>query len=74
MTIGGVDAIVAFSVLAALGDISRFSFPQKLVSYLGLNPSVDQPVPSETTVISLLPGENDRQFNGTKAVTLTPTS
>ena len=42
MTIGGVDAVVAFSVLAAIGDITRFSSPQKLVSYLGLNPSVHQ--------------------------------
>ena len=42
MTIGGVDAIVAASVLAAIGDIRRFSSPEKLVSYLGLNPSVHQ--------------------------------
>lgn len=42
MTIGGVNAIVASSVLAAIGDIKRFSSPQKLVAYLGLNPSVHQ--------------------------------
>lgn len=42
MTIGGVNAIVATSVLAAIGEISRFSSPEKLVSYLGLNPSVHQ--------------------------------
>lgn len=42
MTIGGVNAIVAWSVLAAIGDIHRFSSPEKLVSYLGLNPSVHQ--------------------------------
>lgn len=42
MTIGGVDAIVAASVLAAIGDIHRFSSAEKLVSYLGLNPSVHQ--------------------------------
>lgn len=42
MTIAGVDAIVAASVLAAIGDITRFSSPEKLVSYLGLNPSVHQ--------------------------------
>lgn len=42
MTIGGVDSIVAASVLAAIGDIGRFSSPDKLVSYLGLNPSVHQ--------------------------------
>jgi transposase len=42
ITIGGVNAIVAASVLAAIGDIKRFPSPQKLVSYLGLNPSVHQ--------------------------------
>jgi transposase len=38
MTIGGVNAIVAIGVLAAIGDIARFSSPEKLVSYFGLNP------------------------------------
>lgn len=42
MTIGGVNAVVAMSVLAAIGEITRFSSPQKLVSYLGLNPRVRQ--------------------------------
>ena len=35
-----MNSIVAASVLAAIGDITRFSSPEKLVSYLGLNPSV----------------------------------
>lgn len=42
MTIGGVNAIVAASVLAAIGDITRFSSAEKLVSYFGLNPRVYQ--------------------------------
>jgi transposase len=42
MTIGGVNAVVAVSVLAAVGDIARFPSPEKLVSYLGLNPRVRQ--------------------------------
>ena len=42
MTITGVNATVAVSVLAAIGDIKRFSSPQKLVSYFGLNPKVRQ--------------------------------
>lgn len=42
MTIGGVNVVVAASVLAAIGDIKRFSSSQKLVAYLGLNPSVHQ--------------------------------
>lgn len=42
MTIGGVNVIVAASVLAAIGDISRFSSSEKLVSYFGLNPRVRQ--------------------------------
>jgi transposase len=42
MTIGGVDMTVALGLLAAIGDIARFASPEKLVSYLGLNPSVRQ--------------------------------
>jgi transposase len=42
MTLPGVDLIVAAGVAAAIGDIRRFTDPQKLVSYLGLNPSVRQ--------------------------------
>jgi len=42
MTIGGVNAIVAVGVLAAIGDIGRFPSPGKLVSYFGLNPRVRQ--------------------------------
>ena len=42
MTIPGVDATVALSIVAAVGDFSRFRSPEKLVSYLGLNPRVKQ--------------------------------
>jgi transposase len=42
MTIPGVDMAVALGVVAAVGDITRFRSPQKLVSYLGLNPRVRQ--------------------------------
>jgi transposase len=42
MTITGVNFTVAMSVLAAIGDIRRFSSPQKLVSYFGINPRVRQ--------------------------------
>ncbi|KAA3442120.1 IS110 family transposase [Mesorhizobium sp. SARCC-RB16n] len=42
MTLPGLDVTVAASVAAAIGDIRRFSDPQKLVAYLGLNPSVRQ--------------------------------
>ena len=38
MTLPGIDVTVA----AAIGDIRRFSDPQKLVAYIGLNPSVRQ--------------------------------
>ncbi len=43
MTIPGVDAI-AISILAAVGDFSRFTGPHKLVAYVGLNarPCVSQ--------------------------------
>jgi transposase len=42
MTIPGVDATVALSIVAAVGDFGRFPTPQRLVSYLGLNPRVRQ--------------------------------
>jgi transposase len=42
MTIPGVDATVALSIVAAVGDFGRFRAPEKLVSYLGLNPRVRQ--------------------------------
>src|SRR4051794_6497112 len=42
MTTPGVDAPVALSIVAAIGDFARFRSPQKLVSYLGLNPRVRQ--------------------------------
>jgi transposase len=42
MTIPGVDATVALSIVAAVGDFTRFRTPEKLVSYMGLNPRVRQ--------------------------------
>lgn len=42
MTIPGVDAIAAISILAAVGDFSRFTDPHKLVAYVGPNPTVRQ--------------------------------
>lgn len=42
MTITGVNLAVAAGIMAAIGDISRFNSPQKLVSYFGLNPRVRQ--------------------------------
>jgi transposase len=42
MTIPGVDMVVAVGLLAAIGPVTRFEGPDKLVSYLGLNPTVHQ--------------------------------
>jgi transposase len=42
MTLPGVDITVAMSIIAAIGDFGRFSSPDKLVAYLGLNPRVRQ--------------------------------
>nr|WP_206069783.1 IS110 family transposase [Novosphingobium olei] len=42
LTITGINLTVAAGIVAAIGDISRFSSPQKLVSYFGLNPRVRQ--------------------------------
>ena len=37
--------VVALAIMAAIGDVGRFEQSQKLVSYLGLNPSVRQSGP-----------------------------
>src|SRR5689334_8991566 len=42
LTIAGVNVTVAAGLVAAIGDVHRFSSPQKLVSYFGLNPRVRQ--------------------------------
>jgi transposase len=42
MTIPGVSSVVSSTVLAAIGDISRFPTPEKLSSYFGLTPKVRQ--------------------------------
>jgi transposase len=42
LTIAGMNITVAAGLVAAIGDIRRFSGPQKLVSYFGLNPRVRQ--------------------------------
>lgn len=45
MTIPGVDMMVALAMKGAIGEVPRFDEPQKLVSYLPLNPSVGQSGP-----------------------------
>lgn len=40
MNTPGVDMTVALAMKAAIDGVTRFDDPQKLVSYLGLNPSV----------------------------------
>ena len=42
LTIPGVAATVALSIVAAVGDFTWFRTPEKLVSYFGLNPKVRQ--------------------------------
>ena len=42
MSVPGIDATVALSIVAAVGDFTRFRTPEKLVAYLGLNPRVRQ--------------------------------
>jgi transposase len=42
MTVPGVSAITAATVMAAIGEIGRFPSRQKLVGYLGLDPKVRQ--------------------------------
>ena len=40
MTIPGIGPVVASTVLASIGDISRFETPEKLSCYFGLTPKV----------------------------------
>jgi transposase len=42
LTITGVNLIVAAGLVAAIGDVRRFSNSERLVSYVGLNPRVRQ--------------------------------
>jgi hypothetical protein len=42
MTITGIDMVSGLGLLATIGDHTRFATSEKLVSYLGLNPSVRQ--------------------------------
>ena len=42
MTIPGIDMVVAVGLMAAIGPVARFAGPDRLVAYLGLNPSVHQ--------------------------------
>jgi transposase len=42
LTISEINLAVAVGLVAAIGDVSRFASPHKLVSYFGLNPRVRQ--------------------------------
>ena len=42
MSIPGIDFYTALALKSAIGDISRFDNPKKLVSYFGLNPRIYQ--------------------------------
>jgi len=42
MSVPGVNVQTAATFMASIGDVSRFSSPRKLVSYLGLDPRVHQ--------------------------------
>ena len=42
MTIPGISSVVASTILASIGDISRFPTPEKLSSYFGLTPRIRQ--------------------------------
>ena len=42
MTITGIDMVPGLGLIATIGDHTRFASSEKLVSYLGLNPSVRQ--------------------------------
>jgi transposase len=45
MSVPGVNVITAATFLAAIGDVSRFGSPRRVVGYLGLDPRVRQSGP-----------------------------
>jgi transposase len=45
MSVPGVNLITAATFLAAIGDVSRFGSPRRVVGYLGLDPRVRQSGP-----------------------------
>ena len=42
MSVAGISSVIATAVVASIGDISRFSSPEKLASHFGLTPRVRQ--------------------------------
>lgn len=50
MTLPGLDVTVSASVAAAIGDIRRFSDPQRLAAYLGLIRACGSPVRDRPTM------------------------
>jgi len=38
----GIRDLIAFALVATIGDINRFANPRKLVAYIGVNPSLEQ--------------------------------
>src|SRR5690606_36972485 len=42
MTRPGISSVVASTILASIGDISRFPTPEKLSIYFGLTPRIRQ--------------------------------
>lgn len=49
MSVPGVNVITAATFWAAIGDVSRFRSPRRLVGYLGLDPRVRQSGPGPAT-------------------------
>ena len=45
MTVPGVNVITAATFVAAIGDVTRFATPRRVVGYLGLDPRVRQSGP-----------------------------
>ena len=48
MSVPGIRWVLAFTIAAEIGEIERFSSPQKLTGYTGLCPRVDQSGRGET--------------------------
>ena len=46
MTLPGLSLVTAIALLGAIGDVTRFKTPRRLVAYLGLDPRVASPATS----------------------------
>jgi transposase len=62
----GIDLVVAVTVLAEIGDLSRFQTPRELMGYLGLVPSESSTGGRSTAAVSPRPAMVGRGVSWSK--------